>query len=108
MNVRFSMRSFVLVGSVAALMLVAPLTDASAQSRRAGSTLVGGLTGAAIGGAAGGGRGAAIGSLVGLGVGSMIGGQMERRGSNHYWYNNRCWRRFSNGEFHPVSSRYCR
>lgn len=102
------MRSHACLGLLATLMVLAPLTDASAQSRRAGSTLVGGLTGAAIGGAVGGGRGAAIGSVVGLGVGSMIGGQMERRNANHYWYNNRCWRRFSNGEFHPVSSRYCR
>lgn len=93
---------------VAAVIVAAPLTDAAARSRTAGSALIGGLTGAAIGGAAGGGRGAVIGSVVGLGVGSLIGGQMERRRGNHYWYNSRCWLRFPNGEFHPVANRYCR
>lgn len=102
------MRAFTLTAASALLFVSAAFSDALAQSRRAGSALVGGLTGAAIGGAAGGGRGAAVGSVVGLGVGSMIGGQMERRHGNHYWYNNRCWRRFPNGEFHPVSNRYCR
>ena len=33
---------------------------------------------------------------------------VERRRGNHYWYNGRCWVHLRNGEFHPVSSRYCR
>ena len=93
------------------LAVLVPLTEAQAQRRSSATgrgAVTGGLTGAAIGGIAGGGRGAAIGGLVGLGVGSVMGSQMDRRRGNHYWYNGRCWRRFSNGEFHPVSSRYCR
>lgn len=93
------------------LAVMAPLSDAQAQRRSSGAgrgAVVGGLTGAAIGGIAGGGRGAAIGTLAGLGVGSVMGHQMERRRGNHYWYNGRCWRRFSNGEFHTVPNRYCR
>jgi hypothetical protein len=41
-------------------------------------------------------------------VGSVMGHQMERRRNNHYRHNGRCWRRFSNGEFHTVPNRYCR
>ena len=102
------MRFHAFAAILAVLFAAISVSDAHAQSRTRGSALVGGLTGAAIGGATGGGRGAAIGSVVGLGVGSMIGGQMERRRGNHYWYNNRCWLRFANGEFHPVNNRYCR
>lgn len=102
------MRVFTLTAASAVLFASVAFSDALAQSRTRGSALIGGLTGAAIGGAAGGGRGAAVGSVVGLGVGSMIGGQMERRRGNHYWYNNRCWLRFPNGEFQPVANRYCR
>ncbi|MGE3144770.1 MAG: glycine zipper domain-containing protein [Pseudorhodoplanes sp.] len=102
------MRFHALTAILTILFAAISVVDADAQSRTRGSALAGGLTGAAIGGATGGGRGAAIGSAVGLGVGSMIGGQMERRRGNHYWYNNRCWQRFPNGEFHPVNNRYCR
>ncbi|MDT3685986.1 MAG: glycine zipper domain-containing protein [Pseudorhodoplanes sp.] len=61
-----------------------------------------------IGGATRGGRGAAVGAAIGIGAGALIGGQMERRRGNYYLYNGRCWVRFRNGEFHPVSHRYCR
>jgi len=71
------------------------------------SAIAGGVAGAAIGGIAGGGRGAAIGGAVGLGVGSVMGRQMEPRRGNHYWFDGRCWIRLRNGEFHPVSRRYC-
>jgi len=90
------------------LCVTIPLTDAQARSRAGRGAVMGGLTGAAIGGIAGGGRGAAIGGAVGLGVGSVMGSQMDRRRGNHYWINGRCWIRFRNGEFHPVSNRYCR
>ncbi len=87
---------------------IIPLTEAAAQSRAGRGALLGGLTGAAIGGATRGGRGAVLGTAIGVGAGALIGGQMERRRGNYYWYNGRCWVRFRNGEFHPVSSRYCR
>jgi hypothetical protein len=91
------------------LVLVAVSTlDAQAQSRRGRGAVVGGMTGAAVGGLAGGGRGAAIGTLVGMGVGSVMGRAEDRRRSGHYWIDGRCWIRVRNGEFHPVSSRYCR
>ena len=88
--------------------LAIPFTEAQAQNRTGRGALVGGATGAAIGGIAGGGRGALIGGAIGAGTGAVFGSQMERRRGNHYWYNGRCWIRFRNGEFHPVSNRYCR
>ena len=101
------MRSIAMASIALVLSLIIPVSQADARRATRGA-VVGGLTGAAIGGIAGGGRGAAIGGLVGLGVGSVMGSQMDRRRGNHYWYNGRCWRRFRNGEFHPVSTRYCR
>lgn len=99
--------AFILVG----LALTISLTDAEAQRRinntRRGA-VGGGVTGAAIGGIANGGRGALIGSAIGLGVGSVMGSREDRRRGNYYWYNGQCWLRFRNGEFHPVSHRYCR
>ena len=89
------------------LSVVIPITDADAQSRSGRRAVQTGMTGALIGGLAGGGRGAAIGGLVGLGVGSVMGRQMERRRGNHYWFDGRCWVHLRNGEFHPVSRRYC-
>jgi hypothetical protein len=93
----------ILVGFYVAI----PLVEAYAQSRAGRGAILGGLTGAAIGGATRGGRGAAVGAAIGVGAGALIGGQMERRRGNYYWYNGRCWVRFRNGEFHPVSRRYC-
>lgn len=91
------------------LSAILSLPDARAQSTGRGAIL-GGMTGAAIGGIAGGGRGAAIGGAAGLATGALIGSrmEMERRRNNYYWYNGRCWIRFRNGEFHPVSHHYCR
>ncbi len=103
------MRAIVLLCTAIGLLVVVPAIDsAEAQNRARRGAVAGGLTGAAIGAATGGGRGAVLGSAIGLGAGALIGGQMERRRGNHYWYNGRCWRRFNNGEFHPVSNRYCR
>jgi len=101
------MRYIAMASIALVLLLIIPLSEANAR-RAARGALAGGLAGAAIGGIAGGGRGAAIGGLVGLGVGSVMGSQMDRRRGNYYWYNGRCWVRFRNGEFHPVSRRYCR
>jgi uncharacterized protein YcfJ len=97
--------------ALATLLALVSATQADAQRRSSGTgrgAVVGGLTGAAIGGLAGGGRGAAIGTAAGLGIGAVMGNNMERRRGNHYWYNGRCWVHLRNGEFHPVSSRYCR
>ena len=110
MSVHLKMRRIVLGGTVAGLALIMTLTDAEAQRRSSATgrgAVAGGLTGAAIGSIAGGGRGAAIGAAAGLGVGSIMGSRADRRRGNHYWYNGRCWRRFSNGEFHTVPNRYC-
>jgi len=101
------MRHIAIASIALVLLLIIPLSEANAR-RAARGALLGGATGAAIGGIAGGGRGAAIGGLVGLGVGSVMGSQADRRRGNYYWYNGRCWIRFRNGEFHPVSHRYCR
>jgi uncharacterized protein YcfJ len=90
------------------VMISATQADAQRSSGTGRGAILGGLTGAAIGGLAGGGRGAAIGTAAGLGVGAVMGNQMERRRGNHYWYNGRCWVHTRNGEFHPVSNRYCR
>jgi uncharacterized protein YcfJ len=93
------------------LLVLVSVSQADAQRRSSGTgrgAILGGLTGAAVGGIAGGGRGAAIGTAAGLGIGAVMGNQMERRRGNHYWYNGRCWVHLRNGEFHPVSSRYCR
>lgn len=96
--------------TLAALLALISVSEAEAQRRSSGTgrgAVLGGLTGAAVGGIAGGGRGAAIGTAAGLGIGAVMGRQMERRG-RYYWYNGQCWARFRNGEFHPVSHRYCR
>jgi hypothetical protein len=82
--------------------------DAQARSRAGRGAVVGGLTGAAIGGLAAGGRGAAFGAMAGMGVGAVMGRAEDRRRGGHYWINGRCWTRLRNGEFHPVSYRYCR
>ena len=93
------MRRIMLGCFAAGLALSMSLTDAEAQ-RRSSAT--------GRGAVAGGGRGAAIGAAAGIGVGSIMGSRADQRRGNHYWYNGRCWRRFSNGEFHTVPNRYCR
>jgi uncharacterized protein YcfJ len=101
----------VLIAAVVLLLaVVVTSSDTLAQSATGRGSIIGGMAGAAIGGIAGGGRGAAIGAAVGMGTGALIGSQadMQRRRGNYYWYNGRCWVRFRNGEFHPVSHRYCR
>lgn len=102
------MRRVLFASILVGLSAVMTLVEAHAQSRAGRGAFLGGLTGAAIGGATRGGRGAAVGAAIGVGAGALIGGQMERRRGNYYWYNGRCWIRFRNGEFHPVSHRYCR
>lgn len=111
MTMSRTMLRTVSAAAVAALFGLISVSAAEAQRRSSGTgrgAVVGGLTGAAIGGIAGGGRGAAIGTAAGLGIGAVMGNNMERRRGNHYWYNGRCWVHLRNGEFHPVSSRYCR
>lgn len=91
-----------------ALLLLLPVSDASAQGARRGA-LTGGATGAIIGGIAGGGRGALIGTAIGAGTGAIVGDQMQRsRRRNFYWSNGRCWQRSARNEFFPVATRYCR
>jgi hypothetical protein len=108
--------TFIMPRAIFAVILSAIVTiyfSAEAFAQRGSSAgrgaLIGGATGALIGGATSSrtGRGAAIGGAIGLGVGSLIGAQMDHRRGNYWWYNGRCWLRSPNGEFHPVSHRYC-
>jgi hypothetical protein len=101
------MQRSIFLGLLLGLVAVSTL-DAQARSRTGRGAVVGGMTGAAIGGLAGGGRGAAIGAMAGMGVGAVMGRAEDRRRGGHYWINGRCWLRLRNGEFHPVSNRYCR
>jgi hypothetical protein len=98
----------VFLGSLLGLVVAVSTLDAQAQSRRGRGAVIGGVTGAAIGGLAGGGRGAAFGAMAGIGLGAVMGRAEDRRRGGHYWINGRCWLRLRNGEFHPVSNRYCR
>ena len=41
-----------------------------------------------------------------LAAGAAIGSQMEPRG-RYYWYDGRCWRRYSDGSYHRVSRQNC-
>lgn len=105
------MKHFASAIALTAVLVVVSASQADAQRRSSGAgrgAVLGGLTGAAVGGIAGGGRGAAIGTAAGLGVGAVMGRHMEQRRGNYYWFDGRCWVRFRNGEFHPVSHRYCR
>ena len=102
------MLRWIFLGLLPGLVVAASTLDAQARSRTGRSAVVGGMTGAAIGGLAGGGRGAAIGAMAGMGVGAVMGRAEDRRRGGHYWIDGRCWLRLRNGEFHPVSNRYCR
>jgi hypothetical protein len=102
------MQRSILLGLLLGLVVAVSTLDAQARSRTGRGAVVGGMTGAAIGGLAGGGRGAAIGAMAGMGVGAVMGRAEDRRRGGHYWINGRCWLRHRNGEFQPVSSRYCR
>lgn len=100
-----------LAGTAAAVAMAVSLGGApvSAQSNSTvGGALLGGAAGAIIGGAATGKAGGAVaGGIIGAAAGAMIGSQFEHRRDRYYWYQGRCWRRHSNGEYHRVSRRYC-
>ncbi len=90
------------------LAVVLPAQDASAQSSTLGGALFGGAAGAVIGGAATGrAGGAVVGGVIGAAAGAALGSQMEPRAAGYYWYDNRCWLRYRNGEYRPVNRRNC-
>ncbi len=95
----------------AAILLLAatamPVQEASAQDPLGGA-LLGGAAGALIGGAATGRAGGAIvGGVVGATLGAAIASQGQARAGGYYWYDNRCYFRYPNGEFRPAPRRYC-
>jgi len=90
------------------LVAMAPSRQASAQDNTVGGAIIGGGIGAIIGGAATGKAGGAIaGGIIGAAAGAALGSQMEPRPRGFYWYHDRCWRRWSDGNYHRVSRRYC-
>lgn len=90
------------------LAVVLPAQDAAAQNNTLGGALFGGAAGAIIGGAATGRAGGAIvGGVIGATAGAALGSQMEPRHSGYYWYDNRCWFRYPNGEYRLVNRRNC-
>ena len=94
----------------AALLLagiaMVPSHEAAAQFNPLGA-IVGGAVGAGVGSAVSGGNtGATIaGGVIGATAGAAL--TMEPRQNGYYWYQNRCWVRYPNGEYHLVSQRYC-
>ena len=94
----------------AALLLagfaMVPPHEAAAQFNPLGA-IVGGAVGAGVGSAVSGGNtGATIaGGVIGATAGAAL--TMEPRQNGYYWYQNRCWVRYPNGEYHLVSRRYC-
>jgi len=97
-----------IIVALAVLALCAlPLRSAAAQDNTLGGAILGGAAGAIIGGAATGKAGGAIaGGIIGAAAGAALGSQMEPRGG-YYWYHGRCWRRWGDGSYHRVPSRYC-
>lgn len=99
-----------IVTAAAALALVAtmPVPQAAAQDNVLGGAILGGTAGAIIGGAATGRAGGAIaGGIIGAAAGAALGSQMEPRRSGYYWYEGRCWLRYSDGSYHRASRRHC-
>ena len=91
-----------------ALTALTPVPPAAAQDSTVGGALLGGAAGAIIGGAATGRAGGAVaGGIIGAAAGAMLGSQLEPRRGGYYWYNGRCWRRWSDGSYHRVAQRYC-
>jgi hypothetical protein len=106
-NRLLAMPRWIFLGLLVGLVVAASTLDAQARSRAGRGAAIGGATGAAIGGLAAGGRGAAFGAMAGMGVGAVMGRSEDRRRGSRYWIDGRCWIRVRNGEFHPVSNRYC-
>ena len=84
-----------------------PAQHATAQGFNPLGAVVGGAVGAGVGSAVSGGNtGATIaGGVIGAAAGAAL--TMEPRQSGYYWYNNRCWARYPNGDYHLVSRRFC-
>jgi hypothetical protein len=80
--------------------------QAAAQFNPLGA-IVGGAVGAGVGAAATGGRagGAIVGGVIGAAAGAAL--TMDPRPNGYYWYDNRCWFRYPNGEYRLVPRRYC-
>ena len=103
-----------IIGVVSAALLLAlvallPMQRAQAQSNSTlGGALLGGAAGAIIGGAATGKAGGAIaGGVIGAAAGAILGSQLEHRRGHYYWYDGRCWRRNSKGDYYRVAKKYC-
>jgi outer membrane lipoprotein SlyB len=99
-----SISAAVLLAAVVAL----PAQEAAAQSGTLGGAILGGAAGAVIGGAATGrAGGAVVGGVIGAAAGAALGAQLEPRRGGYYWYDNRCWYRYPNGDYRLVSRRNC-
>lgn len=99
-----SMSAAILLAATAVL----PSQQASAQSGALGGAIIGGAAGAVIGGAATGrAGGAVVGGVIGAAAGAALGSQLEPRRGGYYWYDNRCWYRYPNGDYRLVSRRNC-
>ena len=89
-----------------ATVAMAPSHQAAAQFNPLGA-VVGGAVGAATGAAVTGGRagGAIVGGVIGAAAGAAL--TFDQRPNGYYWYDNRCWFRYPNGEYRLVSRKYC-
>lgn len=90
---------------LAATAVALPLQDAKAQNPI--GAIVGGAVGAGVGAAATGGRaaGAIVGGVIGAAAGASI--PFDSRPGGYYWYDDRCWFRYPNGEYRLVPRRNC-
>jgi len=83
-----------------------PSHEAAAQFNPI-APIVGGAVGAGVGAAVTGGRvgGAIVGGVIGAAAATAL--TFDPRPNGYYWYDNRCWYRYPNGEYRLVSRRYC-
>lgn len=93
--------------TILGLATLMPVQQAAAQDTLGGA-LFGGALGAIIGGAATGkAGGAVVGGVIGATTGALIASEGRWHRGGYYWWRNRCYYRYPNGEWVRVSRRNC-
>jgi hypothetical protein len=87
------------------LALAWPLAAQSSLGSAVGGAVSGAgqAAGAVVGGAA-----KATGSVISAATGATLGTKLEPRANNHFWYEDRCWRRDKDGNYRRVTRNACR
>ena len=93
--------------AILALAVLMPVQQAAAEDP-VGGALLGGALGAIIGGAATGkAGGAVVGGVIGAATGAIIAQEADRRDGGYYWWRNRCYYKYPEGDWVRVSRRHC-